>query len=98
MTDLFHLVSELRRPELLVRAARAGLIDYNRKRDLKRLMRTAEAPSPDHAVAALLAEEERLDDIRRKGDATYSFARHIEVLIAMMAEARLLPRRMAART
>ena len=98
MTDLFHLVSELRRPELLVRAARAGLIDYNRKRDLKRLMRTAEAPAPDRAVAALLAEEERLDDIRRKGDATYSFARHIEVLIAMMAEARLLPRRMAART
>ena len=98
MTDLFHLVSELRRPELLVRAARAGLIDYNRKRDLKRLMRTAEAPSPDHAVAALLAEEERLDDIRRKGDATYSFARHIEVLIAMMAEASLLPGRVAART
>ncbi len=98
MTDLFHLVSELRRPELLVRAARAGLIDYNRKRDLKRLMRTAEAPSPDRAVAALLAEEERLDDIRRKGDATYSFARHIEVLIAMMAEARLLPGRVAART
>lgn len=98
MTDLFHLVSELRRPELLVRAARAGLIDYNRKRDLKRLMCTAEAPSPDRAVAALLAEEERLDDIRRKGDATYSFARHIEVLIAMMAEARLLPGRVAART
>lgn len=57
MTDLFQLVSDLKRPELLVRAARAGLIDYNRKRDLKRLMRTAETPSPDRAVAALLAEE-----------------------------------------
>ncbi len=98
MTDLFQLVSDLRRPQLLVRAARAGLIDYNRKRDLKRLMRLAEAPSPDRAVAALLAEEERLEEIRRKGDATYSFARHIEVLIAMMAEARLLPGRAVART
>lgn len=97
MTDLFQLVSDLRRPQLLVRAARAGLIDYNRKRDLKRLMRLSEAPSPDRAVTALLAEEERLEDIRRKGDATYSFARHIEVLIAMMAEARLLPARSVAR-
>lgn len=96
MTDLFQLVSELKRPQLLVRAARAGLVDYNRKRDLKRLMRTTEAPAPDRAVTALLAEEERLEETRRQGDATYSFARHIEVLIAMMAEARLLPRRTVA--
>jgi hypothetical protein len=93
MTDLLQLVCDLKRPRLLIRAARAGLVDYNRKRDLKRLMRTSEAPSPGRAVAALLAEEERLEDIRRRGDATYSFARHIDVLIAMMAEARLLPPR-----
>ncbi len=92
MTDLLKLVADLRRPQLLIRAARGGLVDYNRKRDLRRLMRTAEAPPPARAVTALLVEEERLEDIRRKGDATYSFARHIEVLIAMMAEARLLPR------
>ncbi|MCY1125517.1 DUF6477 family protein [Frigidibacter sp. RF13] len=92
MTDLFRLVSDLRRPALLVRAARAGLMDYNRRRDLKRVMRTAEVPQPEAAVSALLQEEERLEDIRRKGDATYSFARHIDVLIAMIAEARLLPR------
>ncbi|MEZ5886553.1 MAG: DUF6477 family protein [Paracoccaceae bacterium] len=92
MTDLFRLVSDLRRPALLVRAARAGLMDYNRRRDLKRVMRTAHVPQPEAAVSALLQEEERLEEIRRKGDATYSFARHIEVLIAMIAEARLLPR------
>ncbi|WP_284163225.1 DUF6477 family protein [Frigidibacter sp. SD6-1] len=92
MTDLFRLVSDLRRPALLVRAARAGLMDYNRRRDLKRVMRTADVPQPEAAVSALLQEEERLEEIRRKGDATYSFARHIDVLIAMIAEARLLPR------
>ena len=93
MTDLLSVVSELRRPKLLIRAARAGLCDYNRNRDLKRLMRTAAAPSPDRAVAALIAEEEQLEDTRRAGDADYSLTRHIEILIAMMAEVRLLPRR-----
>ncbi|MDW4547795.1 DUF6477 family protein [Defluviimonas sp. D31] len=91
MSDLLSLVSELRRPRLLIRAARAGLAEYNRNRDLKRVMRVAEAPAPERALPALLAEEERLEATRQAGDASYSFIRHIEVLIAMMAEARLLP-------
>ena len=90
--DLVHIVANLRRPALLVRAARAGLIDYNRRRDLLRVMKTTALPSPGQAVSSLLAEEERLEETRRKGDAAYSFARHIDVLIAMMAEVRLLPR------
>ena len=92
MSDLLSVVSELRRPRLLIRAARAGLAEYNRNRDLKRLMRTAEAPTPDRALSALMAEEERIETTRQAGDASYSFLRHIDVLIAMMAEARLLPR------
>ena len=44
----------------------------------------------------LLAEEERIEATRQAGDASYSFVRHIEVLIAMMAEVRLLPRAGAA--
>lgn len=92
MTDLLSIVAELKRPQLLIRAARAGLADYNRTRDLRRLMRTADAPAPERAVSALLAEEETLEETRRKGDAAYSFTRHIDVLIAMIAEARLLPR------
>jgi hypothetical protein len=92
MTDLHAIVAELKRPRLLIRAARAGLADYNRARDLKRLMRTAEAPGPERAVSALLAEEQRLEETRRNGDAAYSFARHIDVLIAVLAETRLLSR------
>lgn len=92
MTDLLSLVSDLRRPRLLIRAARAGLGDYNRTRDLRRLTQASPAPSPDRAVSLLLAEEERLEESRRQGSAGYSLTRHIEILIAMMAEARLLPR------
>ena len=92
MTDARSLLATLQRPRLLIRAARHGLVDYRRDRDLRRLIGTATAPSPDVSVRRLISEEERLETIRCTGDATYSLTRHIEVLIALMAEARLLPR------
>ena len=90
MSDLYSAVAALRRPPLLVRAARAGLMDYDRERDLKRILRLAAAPGPARSVERLLEEEERIDDLRRQGDGSYSFLRHIEVLIALMAEASIL--------
>jgi Family of unknown function (DUF6477) len=92
MPDLLSAVARLRRPKLLVRAACHGLADYSRRRDLGRVMRVLDPPAPERALAALLAEEERIEETRRAGDASYSTIRHIEVLIAMMAEARLCPR------
>ena len=92
MTDLFALVSNLRRPKLLIRAARAGAMGYNRNRDLKRVMRLTETPSPERALNALIAAEAEIEEVRRQGEANYSFTRHIEILIAMIGEARLLPR------
>jgi len=90
MTDFLSLLANLRRPRLLIRAARFGLCDYRRDRDLRRLIDGS--PSPDRALPRLLCEEERLEETRRSGDAAYSVGRHIDVLIALMAEARLLPR------
>lgn len=93
MTDpLAAELSTLRRPKLLIRAARFGLADYNRDRVLRRLMRTPAAPAPRTAVARLMEEEARLEDIRKAGAAAYSPAHHVEVLIALLGEARLLPR------
>ncbi|UWQ12956.1 hypothetical protein K3556_08175 [Aliiroseovarius sp. M344] len=91
MTDAFTCFKMLRRPRILVRAARFGLVDYNRDRDLKKLMKTANTPSPENAVDGLLQEEARLEDTRKTGDASYSIAHHVEVLIALMSEMRLLP-------
>ena len=91
MTDFRALLADLRRPQLLIRAARFGLSEYRRERDLKRLL-DGQQPSPDRSVPRLLNEEERLEETRKSGDAAYSIARHIEVLIALMAEVRLLPR------
>lgn len=92
MTDLHDMLAALRRPRLLIRAARCGQGDYNRARDLRRLMRLAQVPTPEAALRALIAEEAALETHRREGSAGYNLARHIELLIAMMAEARLLPR------
>lgn len=94
MTDFPALMAELRRPRLLIRAARFGLGDYRRERDLRRLI-TAPA-TPQEAMSALISQEERMEATRRTGDASYSVARHVEVLIALMAELRLLPQEQCA--
>lgn len=92
MTDFTALLAELRRPRLLIRAARFGIADYRRDRDLRRLIGIAAPASPDRTLPRLLSEEEKLEQTRKAGDASYSLTRHIELLIALMAEARLLPR------
>lgn len=91
MTDAIEMLKSLKRPKLLVRAARFGLAEYNRDRDLKKLMKTIHTPNPRRAVEDLVNEEARLEETRKTGDASYSVGRHIEVLIALMAEMRLLP-------
>ena len=91
MTDVRTLLSNLRRPRLLMNAARFGLGDYSRERDLRRLVKCDH--SPEKTVTNLLGQEERLEETRLRGDAGYSVARHIDVLIALMAEAQLLRRR-----
>lgn len=90
MTDFRALLADLRRPRLLIRAAKLGLTDYRRDRDLRRLIDTA--VPPDRALPRLLTEEQRMEEHRRAGSAAYSIGRHIEVLIALMGEVRLLPR------
>lgn len=92
MTDLLAVLSELRRPRLLMQAARHGIQDYCRNRDLSRLTRSHSVPTPTDALPLLIREEQSVEETRRRGDASYSIIRHIDLLIAILAEARLLPR------
>ena len=94
MTDPQTVLKSLRRPRLLVRAARLGLVDYNRTRSLRRLMPGETPPSPGQAFAFLAEHEAAIDQIRREGAASYSVARHIELLVALIEEARLAANRM----
>jgi len=87
-TDAATALSSLRRPRLLIRAARFGLADYDRTRSLRRLF-------PDTATGArdplppLMEQEAAHEARRRAGDAGYSVARHIEILVALISEAHL---------
>ncbi len=90
MTDCRTMLASLRRPRLLMRAARFGLVEYRRERDLRRYV--AGMASPEDTVSSLMSVEARLEATRIAGDAAYSVARHIEVLIALLAEAQLLRR------
>ena len=91
MTDFQTILNDLRRPGLLIRAARIGLSDYRRERDLRRLIGEAAPADPARTLPRLLAEEARLEAERTHGQAGYSLCRHIEILIALLGELRLLP-------
>ena len=90
MTSLIDTLARINRPRLLIRAARFGLKDYNRNRDLKRILRGDAVPGPSHALSRLMDLEAAQEDTRQRGDAGYSVSMHLELLIAIMAEARLI--------
>lgn len=90
MLDINSLIKRLKRPNLLVRAARFGVDDYRRERDLLRLLDLHTVPKSGEALIGLIDLEQDLNRQRVAKDATYTLVRHIEVLTAIMCEARLL--------
>ncbi len=90
MLDLLSMISALKRPGLLIRAARLGVEDYDRARHLPRLLRVADAPRPGTAVMRLLEIEAEIDRSRKQKAAEYSVSRHLDVLIALLGEARII--------
>jgi hypothetical protein len=95
MSNINNVLNALCRPKILIRAARAGVVDYRRERDLKRLLRTPRAAAPNQAIGTLLVEEGRLESTRTAGDGNYNLQRHVALLTAIIAEARLLSTVMA---
>jgi hypothetical protein len=90
MPDTFAILETIRRPRLLMQAARLGLAAYHRNRDLRRLIGAEMAPAV--AVAKLISAEEQVERNRLAGVADYSPVRHVELLAALIAEASRLPR------
>ena len=90
MLDLNSLLSNLKRPKFLVQTARISLESYQRDRDISRVLGVTKLPKTGEAILLLLEEEKEQNQQRRERAAFYSYARHIEVLTAIMAEAELL--------
>lgn len=80
-------LAAIRRPGILIRAARAGAAVYHRNGKQKRLPRVARTA---HAgkLATLLAEENRLETKRTGCEANYSVQEHVLVLTELIIEAR----------
>ena len=79
----------LTRARLLVQAARFGLAEYQRPAALHRLLGRVPPPG-DRVLDALLDLEQAQEDARCAGSATWRAGTHVEVLVAVMAEGRLL--------
>ncbi len=96
MSTHLHRLAALTRPRILVRAARLGTAEFNRERSLRRVMQGDAIPAPGQAFDQLLAREEVMNAARCEGNAAYSAARHVELLAALIYEARIAETRMAA--
>ncbi len=89
MHDPMTQITTLRRPRLLIRAARHGLAYYSRDRTLARVL-TATQKTSEGVLTDLMRTEAEIEATRKNGDVSYSVSRHLEVLIALMGEARLM--------
>ncbi len=74
----------LRRPKILIQAARICARGYRRETMLPRLL----GASAERVVAHLRAHEDGLEQARQARCGTYSAQAHIEVLSALIAESR----------
>lgn len=90
MHDILGQLTRLKRPKLLVRAARIAAQSYRREHHLRPILGSSHLPR--HAVALLrLSEiEAEMNAWREMRKADYSVTRHVNVLMALMAESRLV--------
>lgn len=90
MQDILSTLQRLRRPRLLIRAARSGVAEYRRDLHLGRVLGGATPRRSGPALMRLIELEAQINEDREIQSASYSLTRHIEVLIAMMGEAHML--------
>ncbi|MGV6805504.1 MAG: DUF6477 family protein [Ruegeria sp.] len=86
MLDLTTMITSLRRPRLLVRAAKVGAQEYDRDRHLQRLFSFGDLPGSGAALMRLFELEREMNTQRCEGDAAYSLVRHLDLLIALIGE------------
>lgn len=85
------VITPLRRPAALVRAALEGQHHWRRDRDLRRVLRSEHIPAAGHALPRLREEEDRLNSARQEGAADYDMHQHVLLMIAILAESRHVP-------
>ncbi len=80
-------LNTLQRPKLLIRAARAAIVEFRWGRDLKMVNGGNGSLNPQQLFNTLMEEENRLNEERVCRDAAYNVRKHIRVLTALMVVA-----------
>ena len=90
MLDIHTRLAALKRPKLLARAARFGVDDYRRSLHLAKILQSDDLPRYAQAIMQLFDIENEMNTARQEGSGNYSYARHVDVLIAIAGEAKLM--------
>ncbi len=90
MQDVLCKLEQIKRPRFLLRSAKLGAIEYTRNQHLRRLFACEKMPNHSEALTRLLDLEFKVDAQRQSDSTAYSMIEHIDLLIAMLGEARLL--------
>lgn len=90
MQDVLTMLQCLHRPRLLMRAARIGAEDYRRAAHLPRLLGYGNLPRHTQALMRLMEIEAELNAQRLEDESAYNLLRHIDILIAIVGEARIM--------
>ncbi|QPM89784.1 DUF6477 family protein [Pseudooceanicola algae] len=90
MQDIQSMLAKLRRPRMLIRAARIAADGYRREVHLSAVLGQSVLPRHGAAAMHLMDREAELNRLRRDGCTTYSPSQHVSVLCALIGEARLM--------
>lgn len=86
MSEIHTQLPSLRRPRVLVRAAKDAALRYDRSKYLNKLGAGSPATTEHGFLAWLIAEETALESARKTRQQAYDPAAHILTLSAVMAE------------
>ena len=86
MHNHFGNLSSLRRPRLLVRAARIGAEEFHRNIHLPRLLGHSDLSDGVKILDQLSGLERDIEQSRTEGELSYSISQHVDVLTALLAE------------
>ena len=82
-----YKLSKLKRPKALITAARIGVNNYCRLRELSRILGFTYSGSNDELLEMLLEMEAEEEAKRLSNDPFYKLSRQIDILIALTSEA-----------
>lgn len=90
--QLEDVLNSKRRPKILLKAVGQACKLYSRDRDLSKIIHTTGRIDSTRLSERLLDREECLDQARRTGCASYNLGKHIQILVALVEEIKLIKR------